>query len=264
MPRHHATFLLIAAVWLAGPGLGLAQDISAANSILRDCQQSIAKIRILFRSYDRGDPIHGQFSSDVDAAIQQLKQSRNQFAKIEAAMLGRFKDSFAELHVCEDLPWRVAVRHKPFLAEQPIDVVIEGPANAVSIRKTVREVSTAATYHVSPYLVFNDGDRAAITFSTPVRSAGGGTPIPYFGLRDAQGHEHTLCDLGSFGGDGKKHSILVQRVGNEGLALLDGRLATLQMRPPVEELAPPIFMFFHMNDTSEVVIHSIQFSRPLE
>jgi len=220
----------------------------------------------LSKSIPAGDSKHQQFSPDIASALEQLRESRKQLTSIEDQLLNNFKAGFVNLHVHEKLAWRVALRQKTLFDEIPPDIRIQNKSQTVVIQKTGnprgRPVSPSPTYHVCPDLPLEDGDRALVTLSTPLRSTRGGTPVPYFGIRDAQGHEHTLGVLGGFAGDGKTHTILVQRVGNQGLATLDGKLVSLQMRPPIQELVPPIFLFVHMNDTSEVVIKSIQFSRP--
>jgi len=264
----YSAIVLMAAALFASPELSVAQDISRAHSILRDSQKSVGSIRLLSKSYQLGNPKLEQFSTDIASAIERLEESRKQLGTIEGELLNDFKASFAKLHVHEKLAWRVALRHKALLDEMPTNIKIQSKSQTVVIRKTGnpkgRPVAPSPTYHVCPDVPFEDGDRASVTLSTPLRSTRGGTPVPYFGIRDARGHEHPLGSLGGFAGDGKTHTILVQRVGNEGLAILDGKLASLQVRPPIKELTPPIFLFFHMNDTSEVVIHSIQFSRAFE
>lgn len=260
--------VLVASTFLAASEFCAGQDISPAHIVLRDSQRSVASIRVLSRSYQSGDPKRNQFSADVALAIERLKESEKQLELIANRALDDFKARFVNLIVYQNLAWRVGVPNMSFPNTIPADIKIQSRLQTVSIRKTGnpkgRPVAPSPTYQVCPEVPFENGDRAAVTFSTPIRPTRGGIPVPYFGMRDARGRQHTLGDLGVFAGDGKTHTILIQRVGNEGLAVLDGKLATLQMRPPVEELTPPIFMFFHMNDTSEVVIHSIEFSRAVE
>ena len=159
--------------------------------------------------------------------------------------------------------WRVAPRHKPFFSRLPSDFRVQQLADRTTLQKVAG--LGRPVYHACPGVPLRVGQRMRIVYSLTRRGRSGGTPVPYFGVRDDQGLERVLFLFGSFPKADEVHEIVVERL-RDGFRAKRGQRVVEE--PAVDRnsgnLADPLFVFFHMNDTSEVVIHEVATSEPPE
>ena len=235
----------------AAPG----DEWDTAYSDLGVSGRRVIHIRLLSKAYSTEDIKGKQLISDFRVAKKKIQETKDELARIEREALEDFQSKFKNLHALENPSWRIAVHNGPLLDELPKNVDVSSNSQISTIHKSAR----SDNYHLCLGVPFEDGDRALITFSLPLSSVRGGTPVPYFGLRGSEGVRTGLCHLSHFNGDGKRHTLLVERIGDEGLVVIDGQIPQTIL-PGRKELPATVYVFFHMNDESRIVIHDIQLS----
>jgi hypothetical protein len=101
-----------------------------------------------------------------------------------------------------------------------------------------------------------------VEFASPgelgVGGFGGGTPVPYYGLRSTDGLKECFFNLSTYHPEGKRNKIEIRRKDGEVSAKLDGRLA----QGVHTHLPNPGYVSFHMNDLSRVRLHYVHIESP--
>ncbi len=157
-------------------------------------------------------------------------------------------------HRIDAVEWKVAPRHQPFTDRWPEEMRVRQAEGKVILRKT----GGAHARHICPDRPLQAGERMRIVYSLTEAGRGGGTPVPYFGLRDRRGQECVLFMFESFPRADEVHEIVVQRSDSGFRASRDQRVVDRpEVGPDFRNLTDPVYVFFHMNDTSEVVIHEL-------
>jgi len=233
-----------------------ANGIADAQRSLSETQQKLAQILLMLPACEKGSGDVAKLKVKLKSVAQDVRDVKDLVDVIETEVHQLVKAGFADLKVRDDITWRVALRHYPFFATLPEDVEITSESQSAIIKKKGnsidRPIAPSSSYHVCPDCVLTAGDRVKLRISIPSQPSRGGTPVPYFGFRDTNGTELVLGNLID---DNKVHEILVQCLGSDGFASYDGVFAN---RYGVKELVPPVYIFFHMNDTSELKIHEFR------
>lgn len=253
--------LALAAICAAQLGItAQAQDIAKTQRSLVEIQETLSRIRLLAPALTepkRSSALQAAVPASVSEELDELK---NRVMSVEQDLMKVITAEFVDLPVQQDLVWRAAPRHGGFLPSLPRDLAVTREADLTIIKKTGNRVgrppAPSPTYHVCPAIELTDGDRLSICISIPTTASGGGDPVPYYGVRDGQGNEFVL---GFLSASGEEHTLWIQCLGKDALALADGRLETQGHR--VDDLVPPLFVFFHMNDTAQLNVHELRLGR---
>lgn len=234
------------------------QDIVQTQHTLRDAQQKLGRIKLLLSSHGKDSPALTDVNTKVGAVRRDIERARDRLALIEQDLLRNVASGFEGLTSCE-VTWKVALRHKAFLDVRPNDVAISIHPGTTIIDKTGNPpggpIAPSPAYHVCPSVELEADDRAVVRFSIPRTSSRGGTPVPYFGLRDADGNELVL---GGLIDDSKEHEIRIQCHGADSFAFYDGKLQARNGQHG--KLTSPLLLFFQMNDNSQLKVSDIRFS----
>jgi hypothetical protein len=196
----------------------------------------------------------------IERIANETEAINEELRSMNTAVRDRLEESFASLPVAEVAGFRIAIRHKPFLDEMPdnLSITVEGQTTLIA------KPGGPEIYHVCPDLVMGDGSLAVIRFRLTTLGTRGGTPVPYFGVRDEEGNERVLTSFGSYPDRSKTHEVRVWVKGGKAGASQDGQAAfkTKQIHGTPgtirEELSENVYLFFHMNDTSSIVLEEIR------
>lgn len=263
MPKNIAILLATALTfqWCAPSG---AQDIIKTQRTLTEAENKLNRIDMLLPVCDKQSEDWVKLNASLAATAEEIGRAKVRLSRIEDYLQKKATEKFAKLAPYNQISWQVAPRQEPFLEALPEDLSITVEAVQTRIAKTGNPldlpVSPSPSYHVCPSFELRADDRALLRFSIPSPPARGGTPVPYFGLRDADGEEAILLFINDSMHNGEEHEIRVYCTGHDGFAFLDGSLQ-FQRTYKVNELRPPLFMFFHMNDTSQLIIHELRLNR---
>ncbi len=236
-----------------------SHDIAEMQRTLAEVRQKLTRIQRMLPVYEKDSQDFAKLSKGLTSAAEEMKRAKERVDVIEAEILQRIQAEFGNLKPCDEISWKVAPRHKAFFAALPEDPGITSSSGSTIIKKTGnpvdRKLVPPSAYHVCPDFALTAGDRVMLRLSIPGPPSRGSSPVPYFGFRDAEGNELVLGELVA---DFKEHVILVQCLGSDGFALIDGNFCN--PLGPVDELVPPLYVFFHMNDASELKIHELKLS----
>jgi hypothetical protein len=234
-----------------------AQDIAKTQRSLVEIQETLTRIRLLapaLTEQERSSALLAAVPASVSEEIQEIK---SRVTSVEQDLMKAIIAEFVDLPVRTDTAWRAAPRHGGFLPVLPRNLAVISEADVTIIKKTGSAVgrfpAPSPTYHVCPAIELTDGDRLSIRISIPTTASGDGDPVPYYGVRDGQGNEFVL---GFLSASGEERTLWIQCLGTDAMALADGKLETQGHR--VDDLVPPLFVFFHMNDTAQLNVHELR------
>jgi hypothetical protein len=234
-----------------------ASDDSLPSLALKTNRQagaSLYRIRDLSRTYREHEAARKEeLLGKLAEALQELEGFRQQVGDVATAMMEDFRHRFTDLVRIEQPGWWIAPTDQPLRDEIPENIEISYGDESVVIHKS----GGRETYHACLATPLEEGRCLVIRFSLTVRG-GGGTPVPYFGVRDEKGAGSVLFLFGSGPDPGKVFEIMIDNNDGAYTALYDGRLKTMDISSfALKDFDSPGYIFFHMNDVSEVVIHDI-------
>lgn len=261
--RTNFAIIVVVALAMQLCARAIAQDIEKTQVILHEAWDKLSNIRSMLRTYEKGSNDLEKLNASLASIAVDIERAKNRAAKIEEEVLQKVAQGFTNLQPCKKITWQVAPNQKPFLQKPPNDITITTDPLQTRITKSGNPpnhpVSPSPSYQVGPSFELLPGDRALLRFAIPTTPMRGGTPVPYFGVRDAKGKDVFLIHIGDPNHDGKEHEIRIQCTSSDAFAFFDGSLQHEAVT--IRELQPPLFMFFFMNDNSELVIHKVQLSR---
>lgn len=235
-----------------------AQDIAKTQRSLVEIQDTLTRIRLLAPALTEQQRSSALLAAVPASVSEELHNFKERVRNVEQDLMKAITAKFVDLPVLENTAWRAAPRHGGFLPALPRDLAVTRDADVTIIKKTgnpvVRFPAPSPTYHVCPAIELTDGDRLSIRISIPTTASGNGAPVPYYGVRDGQGNEFVL---GFLSASGEERTLWIQCLGTDAMALADGKLETQGHR--VNDLVPPLFVFFHMNDTAQLNVHELRF-----
>jgi hypothetical protein len=100
----------------------------------------------------------------------------------------------------------------------------------------------------------------AIKYRLPLQGRRGGTPVPYFGVRDEAGEEKVILMFSSRPKPDEVYEILLFREGDRFGVIHKGFVSAVQFKGDSDRA----YAFFHMNDISRVVVEEIRLPSPPE
>jgi hypothetical protein len=186
---------------------------------------------------------------------QETEATTRRLADIESLARAAFQQRFAELPELASATWRIALRYQPFTDGLPEDVTIVREGGHTIIRKQ----AASNSYHVCLDQALADAAQVKIRFSLNKQGEVGSAPVPYVGIRD-EAAEQIFFPLPSRPRSDEIHEILLERRGNSFTALYKEQVRSNVLYDPGKFNGAP-FLFFHMNDDSEIVVHSVH-ARP--
>ena len=182
-------------------------------------------------------------------SMEQCVTTHTETSKFGKEIRGRIRQLCESVPTQTNITMRVAIRHEPFLNALPENLTWTCTNGTVDIKRT----PGGKSHHVCVDSVLRDGLCGAIRFRLLTRG-GGGTPVPYFGVRDANGSEEVLVLFSSYPKAEEVHEILLFRAGSRFGALYKNRLKTVL----AGDLEENVYPFFHMNDKSRIFIEEIR------
>jgi formylglycine-generating enzyme required for sulfatase activity len=158
-----------------------------------------------------------------------------------------FERTFRALEPVPAIPLLTAVCGKPFSLVPEEYLTIQKAGSSAVITK----LGGAGSYEVCVDIPVVEGTRALLKF----RAHGPSTPVPYFGVRDGKGHAAIITLFSSFHDPDAGHEILFVREDNWVAARFDGGMVSVARLDQLEE---PVRMYFHMNDTSKIILEEVR------
>lgn len=221
-------------------------------------RDSVKAVYSLKHNFEQGDQLLLFFDPDsaesyrakLAAESATLARHADDVGKTVEAMLDLIREPIANLPVASNIRIRVAVRHQPFLDVVPTNLTVESVEGKADIVRTPGGTS----HHVCIDRHLLDGPCAAIKFRLPTQGSGGGTPVPYFGVRDESGKEEVLVLFSSYPKQDEIQEILLFRRGDLFGALYNDQVKSVRIKGFGEN----IYVFFHMNDTSRILIDEVR------
>ncbi len=233
--------------------------IGQADKLMEQMQERMHNIRMLLATYrpEHADRKAADTAGLADV-VEDLRGVLGGLAEVDKIMLGSLTFRFDNLPRLARPGWKFAVRHNPFSTVLPNGMDVRHRDGKVVIHKERGKVS----YHACFDRPLRNGNRFVLRFSLPVRG-GGGTPVPYFGLRDVNGEEFVFVLFSSYPRPDEIHEIKVTQSGDTYIVIYNGRIQRqLNTRYKLKQLKSPPYLFFHMNDLSEIVIHDVLTDAP--
>jgi hypothetical protein len=243
------TYCLLLPLLLAGcatptPPFEVRETTKTVFKLKHDLEQADELLSLT--ETETGEP----YRNELGAAAEEFRAAVDRVNETLTALKQRFAAPFQALRPSSVYGVKIAPRQKPFLDAAPPNVQIESSDGTTVITKS----SGPETYHASINHQLTEGSCFAAKFKLPTPATRGGTPVPYFGIRDARGQEQVLVSFSSFAKPDKTYEIFLFRKGDVFAAFHDGTIKSARMK----DTSGPIFPFFHLNDRSSVILVEVR------
>lgn len=198
--------------------------------------------------------ISESFRSQLARDGQALFELRTHVTATADTMMQTLREPFGSFKESGGLKVRTAPRHRPFTEKLPAELTIDTHEGSVDIRKS----GGTSVYHVSLDYVLPNGPCVSIKYRLPARGRRGGTPVPYFGVRDEAGEEKVILMFSTYPKPDEIHEILLFREADQFGAIHKGFMSTVRFKGNSDRA----YAFFHLNDISRVVIEEVRLPNP--
>lgn len=239
--------------WLTGCGSSSLRETSSDL----DISKSIRTAALTRQAFEQAEMPLDWLDEKV------AKETRNQLIKVNAAMesqaatlneLGNsvrteFRRQFEPLERVEQIDLQVGIRHQAFLEQMPEDLEIILQNGTADVTKS----QGPTTYHLCLNYVVPEGPAAMVRFRLPIQGRRG-TPVPYLGVRDEFGNEAVVINFNSRPNPHHSYELFMYRAVNQIGVLYEDRFYSTHLN----RLGDSLYIFFHMNDESRVVIEEVR------
>jgi hypothetical protein len=130
------------------------KDIGEMQRMLAKSQQKLNRIRFVLPALEKDRPDFTRFGEGLTSESHETRNIKHRVDVVETEMFKIVQAGFTILKRQDDITFRIALRHKSFLAALPRDLTITSKSGSTIIKKTGkpidRPIAPSPTYHVGP------------------------------------------------------------------------------------------------------------------